>query len=704
MKDRFNPAVTRRKNRWFVMLLALLLGTMAVLAQDQPAPFQVKVSTQLVVQTVAITDKDGKPVEGLKADDFILTEDNVPQTISVFEFQKLDDAAPPPVAPPAAAPAAAPVFAENLQAGRFQRIAPVAAGDDRYQDRRLLALYFDMSAMNDIDRYRALTSAQTFIDKEMKGPDLVALFTYSDGAVRVRRDFTDDRSALQESILKLLYPKEEDELEDVATDFGQNAGEFNIFNTDRQLSALQTAVNMLGVLKEKKSLIYYASGMNLNGVDNQAQLRATLNAARKANVAFYPVDARGLVAMAPMGNASQRSAGGIGMYSGATAMASMRGLQRSQDALFTLAADTGGKALLDTNDLTLGIVRAQQAMSSYYILGYYPSNTNKDGKLRRVKITLKNRNAELAYRESYYADKEFSRFTASDKERQLEEALMLGDPITDLTIAMELNYFQLNSAEYFVPMAVKIPGSELVLAQRVGAEETVIDFIYEIKDLYGSTIANNRDKVTIKLKGEAAGRLASMPVQYDAGFTLLPDKYVIKFLARNAETGRIGTYQAEFTVPNLSKELVRLPTSSVVLSTQRVAMTDALYNTGKTKEAKAQIANPLIEDGLKLIPSVTRVFSRTKDLFIYFQAYERETTDMRPLGAVVQFLKGEEKVFESPAYTVSEGMDPKSKAVHFRLTLPLESLPPGEYTCQITVLDPAIQKVAFWQTLVKVVP
>ncbi len=77
---------------------------------------------------------------------------------------------------------------------------------------------------------------------------------------------------------------------------------------------------------------------------------------------------------------------------------------------------------------------------------------------------------------------------------------MLGDPITDLTIAMELNYFQLNSAEYFVPLAVKIPGSELVLAQKEGAERTVIDFIGEIKNEYGATITNIRDKVEIKLK------------------------------------------------------------------------------------------------------------------------------------------------------------------------------------------------------------
>jgi VWFA-related protein len=577
-------------------------------------------------------------------------------------------------------------------------------GDNRYQDRRLMALYFDMSTMGDSERYRALTSAVTFIEKEMKGPDMVALFTYADGSVRVRCDFTDDKALLRQAMYKLLDPSDEDALEDVAADFGQNTGEFNIFNTDRQLSALQTAVDMLSVVKEKKSLIYFASGLTLNGVDNQAQLRATLNAARKANVAFYPVDARGLVATAAMGDASQRSSGGLGIYTGTTAMAALRGQQRSQDALYTLAADTGGKALLDSNDLTGGIVRAQQAAASYYLLGYYPTNTANDGRMRRVKITLKNRTGNLSYRESYYADKDFSKYTAADKERQLEEALMLGDPITDLTIAMELNYFQLNSAEYFVPLAVKIPGSELVLAQKVGAKRTVIDFIGEIKNEYGATISNIRDKVEIKLEGETASRLASSPVQYHAGFTLLPGKYTIKFLARNADTGRIGTYQADFVVPNLNKELVRLPISSVVLSNQRVAMADALFNAGKTRDAKEQVANPLIEDGLKLMPSITRVFSRSRELYVYLQAYERDAQTQHPLAIVVAFFKGDEKIFQSPAYTVTEGMDAKSKAVPFKLTMPLGAMADGEYLCQITVLDPSAQKAAFWHAPIKIVP
>src|SRR5205085_11478807 len=126
--------------------------------------------------------------------------------------------------------------------------------------------------------------------------------------------------------------------------------------------------------------------------------------------------------------------------------------------------------------------------------------------------------ATLDFRQGFYAGKVFAKFTTADKERQLEDALMLGDPITELTIAMELGYFQLNRAEYFVPLVVKIPGSELALARRRGAERTTIDFIGEIKDEFGTTVSNVRDHVDIKLSDTTAAELTKRPIQYDTGF------------------------------------------------------------------------------------------------------------------------------------------------------------------------------------------
>jgi VWFA-related protein len=690
-----------------LLVCGLLLGQQPGQQAATDGTVTFRTNTQLVVETVIVKDKNGKPIEGLTAKDFVITEDGVPQTIQFCEFQRLDAAPDTSLTSPAKVASVMPAVAGVTRS----QITPETPGDIRYRDKRMLAIYFDMTSMPIPDQIRALGAATKFIRTQMKPADMMSVMSYTGASVKILNDFTSDRDELEKSIQTLVVGDgqgfdenaADESTADSGTAFGQDDAEFNIFNTDRQLAALQTAVKMLGTLNEKKSLIYFASGLKLNGTNNQAQLQATTNAAVRANVSFYPIDARGLVASAPLGDASVGSPGGIGMYTGASALAFSSNYQRSQDTLYALAADTGGKALLDYNDLAQGIVQAQQAVTSYYIVGYYTTKPALDGKYRKVKVTLAgDTSAKLDYRVGYYAGKTFGKFTTADKERQLEDALMQGDPITELTIAMEVDYFQLNRAEYFVPVAMKIPGSELALARRGGAEHTVIDFIGEVKDEYNTTVSNVRDKVDIKLTGETAAELVKRPVQYDTGFTLLPGTYTIKVLARDDETGRIGTYINKFVVPNLNKEDKRIPISSVVLSSQLVDMRDALF-TAKDKD-KGLIANPLVQNGQKLLPNVTRVFSRNKYMYVYLQAYEPNAATMQPLVAFVTFYRGQTKAFETPPLPVTEGQANRLKTVPLKFILSLGKLQPGRYNCQVTVLDPTGQKASFWQAPVMLAP
>ena len=702
---------------WPLLLAALLAGS-GVHAQvvgsnvkpGSDGTYTISTGTKLVIETVSVKDKSGKSVTGLTAKDFTITEDGIVQKVSFSEYQEL------PVAPLAtpAKPAAENIQVYNRLA--VGQIAPETAGKIRYKDRRLISLYFDLTAMPPGDKVRALEAAEKFIRTQMTSVDLVSIMRYGGTSVDVLQDFTDDHDKLL-SILATLIVGENQQSEDTTNDaatadtgaaFGQDSGEFNLFNTDRQLSALQTAAKLLGRLNEKKVLVYFASGLSLHGLDNQAQLHATVDDAIRSGVSFWPVDARGLVAQAPLGDATQGSPGGVSAYNGTAAQAVTTRLQQSQDTLYALAGDTGGKALLDYNDLTRGIVQAQQSTSSYYILGYYTSNTTLDGRFRKIKIgTRAELDAKLDYRVGYYAGKVFAKFTAADKDRQLEDALMLGDPVTELTIAMEINYFQLNRAEYFVPIVVKIPGSELALAKKGGAQHTLVDFLLEVKDELGSnaTVQNLRDNVNIKLTDATAAELAKRPIEYDTGFTLLPGKYSMKFLARDDETGRIGTFQASFVIPNLNKEVKRVAISSVVLSGQRVELKDAIYNASKGKEqAREAAANPLVLNGQKLIPSVTRVFSKSRDLFVYLQAYEQGAPAIEPLVAFVSFYQGQTRVFESRPMEVASGMTNNLKTMPLRFNIALASLPPGEYDCQVTVLNPAEGKTAYWTAPITLVP
>jgi VWFA-related protein len=706
---------------FFLFIASALAGAQQIgqnKSADASQNFTISVKVQLVVEAVVVKDKEGKPIHGLTAKDFAVTEDGVSQTVRICEHQDLAELAKPL---PASNPESEDIELYK-QLARSQ-IAPETEDNERYKNRRLLALYFDMSAMNPADQLRALAAAQQFIRTQMTTVDLVSILRYQGGSVDILQDFTADRNKLL-SILETMIVGEgqgtantidDASSADTGAAFGQDDSEFNVFNTDRQLSALETAAKMLGQLNKKKSLIYFASGLRLNGIDNQAQLHATVDSAIKAGVSFWPIDARGLVASAPLGDATQGSPGNSGVYSGAAAIANTTNLQQSQDTLYALAGDTGGKALFDTNDLDHGIVLAQDAISDYYLVGYYATNTAKNGHFRRVKIALtQTLDAKLSYREGYYADKEFSHFTPVDKERQLEDALMLEDPITELSIAMEIDHFQLNRAEYFVPIVVKIPGRELALAKRGGAEHTLIDFVGEIKDLAGgSTVTNVRDNVNIKLSDATAAELAHRPIEYDTGFTLLPGKYKIKFLARDDETGRIGTYESIFTIPNLNKEDKRVPISSVVLSSQRVELNQALYDAAKAKDRlKEDAVNPLVQDGKKLIPSVTRVFSTTRQVYVYFQAYKQpapgeqpaSSAAAQPLFAFVTLYREGKQVFETPPAAIVPNAASRLGTMPLTFNLGLNGVAPGQYDCQVTILDPATKKANFWRAPILLVP
>lgn len=700
-------------------IVALLLcGQVAAPAQQQTPPvFQT--STLLIVQTVTVKDKKGKPIEGLTAKDFVVTEDGVPQQIAFVEYQKLD--APPATAeigqPATTAASQPPVTVAPLtQVGDTLPAAPVP-GDARFRGKRLIVLYIDLASLSFFDAGRVFDGVRRYVGRDMTATDMVSVFTYSNSRVRMRLDFTDDRAALVKVIGDLEQAQVDAEqgivaLDDYRSAFGEDDETFSMFASDRKLAALQTTVTNLGPLPEMKTLIYFGS-LNL-GVDNMAQVRSTVNAAVRSNVTINPVDVRGLTAGAPMGDATRPSPGGVGMFSGAIAQNTVRRSLNGQDSYYSLAKDTGGTAFFNNNDLSMGITQAAQAVTGYYMLAYYTRNAAKDGKFRRVKVTLSPAvaaGAELSYRAGYYGAKEWAKFNDFDKDRQLEEALRLEDPITDIPLALEVNYFQINSAEYFIPISVRMPGSELTRARPAGDTKALIDMLTEIKDEYGVTIRNTRDKLEFKLDFGSAQEVSRKPIQYETAVSMLPGRYVVKVLARDATTGRIGTFMKEFVVPNLDKENTRLRISTVVLSTLRVPPANAL--SAVRQRIPATAANPLVSDGLQLIPSVTRTFSAAVPIYVYLEAYERdlpappagasgESASPRSLIAYATIYREGAKVFETEPLAV-DSWNPQTRTLPIRLFVPAGRLGPGAYDCQVTVLDPAADRSAFWRATITIV-
>ncbi len=571
------------------LLLAALMSLQPALPQ-QRATFSS--TTSVVIVNVTVLDRNGQPIENLTKNDFELFEDGKPQKLQAVDLQRLNAKTLPPVnEDEAPAPPPEPK-GYNPEA---EKAAQKSSLLSKYQDRRLMVMLFDFSSMLPAEQIRAKEAAIKFLTNQMTASDTVSIMIFGTELQTVL-DFTSDRDLLIATINKFRVGESSEnattadegaDAQDQSGQFVADETEFNIFNADLKLAALEDAARKLGQYPEKKALIYISSGIQKNGVDNQSQLRATVNTAVRANVAFYPIDARGLSALVPGGDASQQGAVGNNLYSGAGQQSLKQNFTNQQETLATLALDTGGKALLDSNDLTEGIRQVQKDFTSYYVLSYVSANTAQDGRYRRIQVKLSPRlgdlRAKLDYRQGYYGPTTFARMRDVDKEAQLSQALISDNPVTDLPIAVEVDYFRLEKDKYFAPISVKIPGSALAFRSKGSKQATELDFIAEVFDARKRPAATVRDTIPLKVDQTVAGQVVQKSIQYDTGVTLTPGTYSLRFVARENGEGKVGTFEMPFTIPDLASGKA-LRVSSLILSNQREPVSEQVAGVKNDKK------------------------------------------------------------------------------------------------------------------------
>jgi hypothetical protein len=478
---------------------------------------------------------------------------------------------------------------------------------------------------------------------------------------------------------------------DTGQPFTADDTEYNIFNTDRRREALRSVAEKLSHLQQKKSLIYFSSGMDRTGIENQSELRAATNAAVRSNMAIYTMDLRGLQALVPGGEAQNASLRGTSAYSGQSMINALNSNFTTQETLVTLASDTGGKAFLDSNDFTQVFRGVQQDSSQYYLLGYRSTNTAKDGRYRRISVKVKLPGVKVDYRRGYYAAADYKHSTKEDKELQLEEELASELPTTDLPLYLSADYFRLEPMKFYVPISLVVPGSQIPFARSSDRDKATLDVIGMVMDSEHHPITRIRD--TVKLAVNTSSEVQKKNVQYDTGVSLPPGKYHLKFVVRENETGRMGSFETDLVVPDLKSKPLKM--SSVVLANQL------------QPAKKSSTPNPLIRDGEEIVPNVTHVFSSGQDLRLYYEVYDparangtgategdANKNSIRLLSSFT-FFRGKAKVFESSQVELTSLSARDRKAGIFQLDLPPNSLKPGFYTCQVNVIDDAAGQFLF---------
>jgi VWFA-related protein len=672
-------------SRALVGMLQVLLLYSFLPAQQQDYTFHAE--TELVLVNVTVRDKNGSFVRGLKPQDFTVLEDSKPQKVVSFDVENTD-----------AVPSQEVTQAKPLQAATAEPANPTSASSlagaaNEFKDRRLIVLFFDLSGMEPDEVDRAVTSAVHYVDTQMAPADLVAIVSLGNSLL-VNQDFTADHDLLKKQLLAFNTGGGQgfeegstgstEGTSDTGQSFTVDDTEFNIFNTDRRLEAIRSVAERLSHVQQKKSLIYFSSGMDRTGIENQSELRAATNAAVRSNLAIYTMDLRGLQAIVAGGEAQNASLRGTSAYSGQSMMNALNSNFTTQETLVTLASDTGGRAFLDSNDFSKVFKGVQEDTSTYYLLGYHSTNPARDGHYRRITVKINVPGAKIDYRRGYYAPADYQHSTKDDKERQLEEELASELPATDLPVYMSAAYFRMDTNKFSVPVSLAVPGSQIPFARSSDRDKAALDVIGVVTDKDRHPLASIRD--TAKLAVDTTSDVKRKNVQYDTALTLPSGKYHLKFVVRENQTGRMGSFETDLEIPDLKSQPLKM--SSVVLASQL------------QPAKKSPVPNPLIHDGLAIIPNVTHVFSASQHLLLYYEVYEpgKSATEPSDAGQTkagihlltnVAFFRGKAKVFESSLVELTDLSVRDRKAGVFQLDLPLGRLKPGFYTFQVNVIDDA---------------
>jgi VWFA-related protein len=715
------------------MLTALLLVwslNANLFAQQQPAPPSqpppppqehvptapvLKVSTEVVLVNVVARDKHGNLIKDLKKEDFTVYEDGKRQDVASFDFEKVDEMV---MAGAQDTTVTGTADKADTKSGKGGLLNSKTLKSINARDRRLMLMFFDFSAMEPDDIDRAVDAGKKYVQSKMQPADMVALMSLATN-LHLDLDFTDDKDKILATLSSYNNSEGqgfENGAEGTSSGGAETSGsytaddtDYNTFSADRKLLALESVMQRMGKIPQKKSLIYFSNGITQSGVDNQSALREATAAAVRANVSIYPVDVRGLSSFPPGGQAQSASLHGNAAYTGASVLNDLNGNDASQETLYTLAADTGGKAFMDTNDLSGVFSMVQRDTSAYYLLGYTSTNHVKDGRYRRLKVQVNRSDVKLEYRAGYYADRDYQHMRSTDREQQLEDELAAELSQTDVAVYAGAAYFRQDDSHYYLSVSLVIPGSQIPFAQAKDKDNATIDIIGVVLESGKLPVGRLRD--TVKLAVDSSQQVRRKNVQYNTGFVLAPGNYHLKFVVRENSTGRMGSFETDVRIPDLRKAPLRM--STVVLSSQRVPST--------AKKTKFQ---PLITEQTELVPSVTHVFQQDQKLYLQYEVYDSakakagegvgasgaasgargkgEHATVRVLTSI-EFLQGGVKVYETKPVLAQEITAPDRKAVVFQMEIPLESLKPGFYTCQINVIDDVAGNYAFprWPILIR---
>jgi VWFA-related protein len=708
-----------------------------------PRPVQdiVRVNTTLVQTDVMVFDKQGIFVDGLKRDQFVLKIDGKPREISFFE--KIIAGSRNEEAQLATA------RGHSTGTARAAALAPVPL--DRG---RIIYFFVDDLHLSIGSTKQVRQVLERFIDREMGQNDAAAI-TSTSGQIGFLQQLTDDKNVLHAAAERLL-PKSyltrdmqrppmteyhaqliEAGNEDVfrffvdelirmnpnlprdmaAAEIQGRASQINQqsnYLTNGTLNSLRTLVKTSAVVPGRKLVFLISDGFLLDRSDSMDRLRQITSAAASAGVVIYSIDARGLSTGMPDATAEMPFD-----PSGRLTRAAAGALTATQDGLNALAADTGGRAFLNSNDLSAGVTKALKESSAYYLLAWRPETGEGNQKIRRIEVTVNGR-PDLLVRFHHAFGDSSSQETASEKRKEGEttpkpagelmaEAIRAAYPKSDLPVAISLNFLDLASSGLSLTTSIKVKTASLVLDNQ-GEHMAVIDLAGGVFDDQGKPVSSFNKRLTIRAKATNANTAPPDSVFYHHFSTVKPGLYQVRVAAVDPKQGRTGSAMRWIEIPDLSSKALTLsslivgerkplievepssadgsdPTKSpepirqVTLNvdhrfagTSHLRFVTFVYNAKASSAALATTA----------VPSVQGTSGPAQSLPASSNVAPANGPD---LAVQVQLFRDNEPIITMPLHKISIDALSDPQRLPYAAEVDLVGLQPGRYVLLVTVID-----------------
>src|SRR6185437_1822423 len=254
-------------------------------------------------------------------------------------------------------------------------------------------------------------------------------------------------------------------------------------------------------------------------------------------------------------------------------------------------------------------------------------------------------------------------------------------------VYLDAMYFRLDENRFFVPVSLVVPGSQIPFVKGGDKDKATLDIIGTVIDEVKRPIGRARETVKLNLDQTLGARQKN--IQYTTSFNLPAGKYHLKFVVRENQTGRMGSFEADIALPEMKK--LPLKMSSIVLAS--------------TREPSKQ-ESPLVRGGEEYVPNISHVFRQDQHLYLLYEVYgpaKEKLAEHTPKGmkagvsvlSSLELLQGVTKVYETPLVKATAINVPGRNAVSMELDVPLGGLKPGQYVCQLNVIDDAGGSFAF---------